>query len=521
MPECAVEKEPTTEIEVKFDSVNDAFLSAFYKVDPKYYIDVLTSTQCLSSRIAAVQGLFASEFFRGSINNSNLSVFIDDLRVDGDARTKHGAARLTGGKIPRERFRESSLFRLILGAEGIPDTDKNRLLDSDEFMFNNGLDWSYGEIFGDNYVDEAIDLLRYVYKHSFTNGSHLPNELKLLIRTAQDMYEAIFNIIEQQKKDGQISNIDTLSLLFGADINLFADKVKELDGPLHERYKEFVDSIFDNLPEFLAAWPEDLRHPIMMSLLNQVASVVHGLYGICSGHRAFEANIGNIQLDHEFTECDALEAMSAIETTVKEIAGVVAPDVLVVNSLKFEGFKRYRYIKPDGTARVVCHIRPRPNEQFDPNYEHGKPNRGVEASFGFTVSRLSLAPIRRIESSRRDDVISVRVDREGRSPHQRREDTLGDIDPTAQVGTLSFDFGSILGNPNNIGTKVAKFLSYCEQQRYGFSPDDPLLNHSPNYFPVGDIDSVGETFSAEVERLDKRARASRPKLAQLAIARAS
>ena len=104
-----------------------------------------------------------------------------------------------------------------------------------------------------------------------------------------------------------------------------------------------------------------------------------------------------------------------------------------------------------------------------------------------------------------DDTISVRIDREGLDPSIKRQAQQGEHSATRAIGTLSFDFGSVLGEESNIGVKIARFLSYAEAARGINTPDGPTLNHSPYYFPVGDSEKFEEILNRERSNLDRSA----------------
>jgi len=166
---------------------------------------------------------------------------------------------------------------------------------------------------------------------------------------------------------------------------------------------------------------------------------------------------------------------------------------------KGRGFDQTRF--SDDMGDMLLQIRSEGSYGYDPQLEYGTTS-GVEASISIKINPYG----GHISAHKHGTVqeLSIRLDREGRDPSQLFTATK-DRDPTQDIGTVSLDIGSVLGNVDSFGTRIALILSRGNRLRAEALGTDVALNHNASTFDQPTFGtSIG--FKGVAERMQRLAR---------------
>jgi hypothetical protein len=201
-----------------------------------------------------------------------------------------------------------------------------------------------------------------------------------------------------------------------------------------------------------------------------------------------------------------------------QMAGEVMQDTVgTVPSVVGEGFAIHRFIDPKGTIPPVSsiYIRRLGDEVFDPNYEYGRRQSGVEACVSFNTDVEGLAgyvagdPARlmSLDKAARIDsgAISLRLDREGLAPEDYHRDDIP-RDPRQERGTLSHDVDSVF-------SRVGLLLAWGDQLHKQALGEESHLNHLPHF---SDHMGTAQGFAALADGIKEQVDAKRLSKAQVA-----
>ncbi len=169
------------------------------------------------------------------------------------------------------------------------------------------------------------------------------------------------------------------------------------------------------------------------------------------------------------------------------------------------GFAAYRLHGPNG-RQALLYTRSEGAARYNPHYEFGRPQEGVEASIGFIIDPITHAYVSATKKDRALSELSIRLDREGLSPVSNR-DNKTDRDPTRPQGTISLDIGSILGKDQSFGTRIGRIIAVGNMLRAGETGRSVELNHNAAAFNQG-LHGTSDGFArlaaaAEVQAIDR------------------
>jgi hypothetical protein len=137
-----------------------------------------------------------------------------------------------------------------------------------------------------------------------------------------------------------------------------------------------------------------------------------------------------------------------------------------------EDFSIIDFVDPqdDDPLMMMLYVRPEPSKNCEYRYEYGSRRLGVEASIDWRFDEGTLDPTRPYhKGSRTKEAFSLRTDREGRAP----DDVTAKRDPLSEIGTVSFDSGSVLSE--GFGGDFARLLAHGNRLR-----GHRHLNHMPD-----------------------------------------
>lgn len=366
----------------------------------------------------------------------------------------------------------------------------------------------YQEILPDNIPIAAFYMLS---KFSSRINSYDPGQdpLRLspfakLLPLAIDMQKAV---------DYQVADVNNAD-----EIYQDAEEIRALlDAPGSEKYLEPLDALKDSIMSLAVAFPDEYRTGVYkgaQALFHDcVYAVRHHLENRDYSTIAIPIN-GNMDdpLRLKLSDDEPLEWILVLQEAIAMIHSQTSNDesfTTIFNQDNAKGFKVFRIWQEDGSKNnIYAYVRPRAAQTYDHSVEYGRNGQGVEASIGYVVDpSIKDGEIIEVGKHRGDSVdnrISIRLDRDGFAPDTTSTKDL-QRDPEIEQGALSLDIGSVIGDPDWLGTKIGRFLAWGNYLRTAKLGREPGLNHVRRYFEdehgtADNFESNATAFARELER---------------------
>lgn len=214
-------------------------------------------------------------------------------------------------------------------------------------------------------------------------------------------------------------------------------------------------------------------------------------------------------LSIDLKDNEPLEILSSLDSVINQLYDQVSSGPAVTGVANESDYRLYRLWKANGSSNISLYVRPYGALGFDRGYEYGN-SQGVEASISYVIDPVlgqgKLLPLGRHNSAGPDNRVSIRLDREGVIKERRgKPDSLKD--PTQQQGTLSLDIGSVLGNMEDLGTRIGRFLAWGDLLRAEANGETTQLNHVTQYF--GELHGDADYFAGVAHKLIEQCEARR------------
>lgn len=487
------------------------FGSKEYNPDPISLIEVINNDEvCLSARLLAVERYIESpEFTEFANKDETLTGFISNIVASQVSPNEyinlHG---LQASNINDPKYLElvkvnglRDIVGEICAKDGIiPEL----LLFDSESQFHD----EYQELYSDDYPVMALQLLQYVNRFSSKNGAHLSPELKVLTKCSKDLSN---RLAEASATEDDIVN--SVAFTCGSDIILKAFELGCIDQKKLDSYKHQLNDALIVGKQLSVLFPPEFRDMLYQSYLEQISSIVYGYieFEKNGGRLDIEIMVGKKSKRLQVNEsCSPYHIIDDLTRSISNLYSSVKycennPGNIIASVSEDSPFQVFRFLK-NTVGSVSQYIRPKADYSFDENLEFGTPY-GVEASIGYTINLSEQYTHLGRAGAKHIDAMSIRIDREGIDPYKRRDALSDDRDPTRKIGTLSLDIGSILGDDESVlGTKVGRWMSYCNQLKMVNDPEPANLNHSPHHFKPSDGEEFANTLQSVIDdRLRRKA----------------
>ena len=278
-------------------------------------------------------------------------------------------------------------------------------------------------------------------------------------------------------------------------------KAVDRKDPFSSSYLAMFPALLTASQNFASLFPSDVANGMAAGGDTLISDALYAI-----AHHTDHANStdsvislrGSNQLPVTYTGPEPAELLNSLRRAMTRIHSVATdPAMVVVKSVDAQYFRIYRFIDPFkiGAPAVHLYIRPTGSEQYDPMYEYGRPNSGVEASISYVTDSRSGEELAGIPflgeltknhyGPRPDRRISLRLDREGVRPEDR-ELLDGYHHPQLHQGTMSYDAGSVLGQATGgtlpLGTRIGRLLAWGNVLASNENGKLPGLNHSTEMF---------------------------------------
>jgi len=326
----------------------------------------------------------------------------------------------------------------------------------------------------DRWPLKAVALLDYLYKHKEKPES-LPENVRQYLPLAEHI-----NSRKQELMDDEVA-------AQYPDVQGRLKQLAEYNPEAGERTERIIQGLLMSADKLATIFPEQLKQSTRAAFLDVTLASVHGILEHYKQGAATRDAIKlgeNIKLPFTLENDEPLQLLETLNAVVDELFQTVNDDqTQILFAVKDDDYNIIRYIR-DGKSKVVSYVRPFGGTSFNPSYEYGNA-KGVEASIGYT---LYVDEDFGVFDKRRggNGAVSIRIDREGINPLIPRQPLADDRDPTREVGNLSLDVGSILGDEGSYGTRLGRFLAWSNVlQSQQVTKLSPTLNHAPERFPVG------------------------------------
>lgn len=369
-------------------------------------------------------------------------------------------------------------YRKILEEMVRVDGVRGWIFNVDPTEYNSDYGFGQEEAHRNNMPDKwplgAMVLLDYLYKHKEKPNS-LPENLRQYLPLAEHIVARKQELMENEVAAQY------------PDVQGRLKQLIEYTPEVGMRTEKIIHNLMMSADKLAAIFPKQLTESTRAAFLDVTLASV---YGILEHYQQGATTHGAIKLGENVTlpftleEDEPIRLLETLNVVVNEIFETVNDDqTQMLFAVKQDDYNIIRYIR-DGKSKVVSYVRPFGGTSFNPSYEYGN-TKGVEASIGYT---LYVDEDFGVFDKRRggNGAISIRIDREGLNPLVPRQPLANDRDPTREVGNLSLDVGSILGDEDSYGTRLGRFLAWSNVlQSEQVTRLSPTLNHAPERFPVG------------------------------------
>lgn len=146
---------------------------------------------------------------------------------------------------------------------------------------------------------------------------------------------------------------------------------------------------------------------------------------------------------------------------------------------KNEQYDLFRFSDAKADNDMLLYIRPEAARSHNAQIEYGS-SSGAEASISMIINPDG-GHIGALKHERASQELSIRLDREGRRHGDVRTSTK-DRDPTQHEGVVSLDIGSVLGQQDSFGTRLALIISTGNKLRSECLGNIVSLNHNTSPF---------------------------------------
>jgi hypothetical protein len=222
-------------------------------------------------------------------------------------------------------------------------------------------------------------------------------------------------------------------------------------------------------------------------------------------------------LNLELKGDEPLDVLKKLSTAIMQLTKIASSEnVIATPVVEYDDYQMFRLWDENGNGNASVYIRPFGAHDYDDYLEYGRPREGVEASIDFTIdTSLAAGDLFNVSKARRrkkDDRISIRLDREGVKPAERGAASVR-RDPTSEQGTLSLDIGSVKGDDKWLSSKVGRLLAWGNILRSEELGLDAELNHSVHYFD--EKDGMADVFAESATELIEHFKSRQPTTAKL------